>query len=489
MLRTAAVVLALGVSVPLAAGEIVETILTAKDSFYYLDTASYPRHDPALPIGMFDSGTGGLTVLREVVDCDRYDNASHAPRPGGDGRRDFESESFVYFGDQANMPYGTYPEEGNTALLLEHVIKDVQFLLGTRYYLSGKAGASCTDKRPVKAIVIACNTATAYGIEEIRKFLLRAGLPLKVIGVVEAGAAGALDALAKEGDATVGVLATLGTVQSQAYPRAVQALAAERGRQGRIVAVQQGGIGLAGAIDGLPEFVDPAARAPRPGYRGPSPDPELLARYGFDWDKVLHEGPREAPRNVQLNSIENHVAYETLSLVEQVRRTPGARPLSTVILGCTHYPFVADLFRKHFARLHDYTEKGAHVYRPFLAKEVVLVDPAAITATQLYEFLSANRLLAGTPTGASEFYLSVPNEANPTVELEASGHFTHLYKYGRKPGTGEETVRVVPFSRRTVPAETLTRLRATTPSVWELIVRFNAASPKLAGLPDDDRIR
>lgn len=488
-MRTAAVVLALGMSVPLEAADIVETILTDKGSFYYLDAASYPRHDPTLPIGMFDSGTGGLTVLREVVDCDRYDNASHAPRPGGDGRRDFLNESFIYFGDQANMPYGTYPEEGNTALLLEHVIKDVQFLLGTRYYLSGRSGAFRSDKRPVKAIVIACNTATAFGIEEIRKFLLRAGLPLKVIGVVEAGAAGALDTLPKEGDATIGVLATLGTVQSQAYPRAVHALAAERGRQGRIVAVQQGGIGLAGAIDGLPEFVDPVARAPRPGYRGPSPDPALLSRYGFDWETVLHEGPREAPRNVQLNSIENHVAYEALSLVEQVRRTPGARPLSTVILGCTHYPFVADLFRRHFARLYDYRERGEYVYRPFLAKEVVLVDPAVITATQLYEFLAANRLLARTPTGDSEFYLSVPNEANPAVEVEAAGRFSHRYKYGRAPGTGQETVRVVPFSRRTVPAETLTRLRATTPSVWELIVRFNGASPKLAELPDHDRIR
>jgi glutamate racemase len=488
-MRGAAVVLALAASVRFAAGEIVETILTDTGSFYYLDAASYRRHDPSLPIGVFDSGTGGLTVLREVVDCDRYDNATHAPRPGGDGRGDFRYESFTYFGDQANMPYGTYPEEGNTALLLEHVIKDVQFLLGTRYYLSGRTGTFRSDKKPVKAIVIACNTATAYGIEKIRMFLLRAGLPLKVIGVVEAGAAGALDTLAQERDATVGVLATLGTVQSQAYPRAVQALAAGRGRKGRLTVVQQGGISLAGAIDGLKEFVDAGARAPRPDYRGPSPDPALLARYGFDWDAVMHEGSREAPRDVQLNSIANHVAYETVSLVEQVRRTPGARPLSTVILGCTHYPFVADLFRAHFARLYDYREKGEYVYRPFLAKEVVLVDPAAITATQLYEFLAANRLLAATPAGASEFYVSVPNEANPDVELEAGGHFTHRYKYGRKPGTGQETVRVVPFSRRTIPAETLTRLRATTPSVWELIVRFNAASPKLSDLPDGERIR
>jgi glutamate racemase len=261
--------------------------------------------------------------------------------------------------------------------------------------------------------VIACNTATAYGIEEIRKFLARAKLPLKVIGVIEAGSAGALDALANDQDATVGVLATSGTVQSGAYPRVLHALAAERGRKGRITVVQQGGTSLAGAIDGAPDFLDPAARAPRAGYRGPTPDPTLLERYGFDWSGMLYEGPRDAPRNVQLNSVANHVAYETLSLVEQVRRTEGARPLGTVILGCTHYPFVADEFRKQFARLYEYQKGGAYLYRPYLAKEVRLVDPAVITATQLYEFLSTNRLLAGGPAGASEFYISVPNGPTP----------------------------------------------------------------------------
>jgi glutamate racemase len=342
----------------LAPRDIVETILQDRESFYYVDAAHYPVGDASLPIGVFDSGTGGLTVLREVVGCDRHDNATRAPRPGGDGRRDFEHEAFTYFADQANMPYGTYPAEGNTALLIEHVLKDVQFLLGTRYYQSGTSGAYRTDKRPVKAIVIACNTATAHGIEEIRKFLLRAKLPLKVIGVIDAGSAGALDALPGDGDATVGVLATSGTVQSMAYPRVLQALAGERGRRGRITVVQQGGTSLAGAIDGSPDFIDPAARAPRPGYRGPTPDPALLERYGFDWDGMLYEGPRSAPRNVQMNLVANHVAYEALSLVEQVRRTEGARPLGTVILGCTHYPFVVAEFRKHFARLYDYRENG-----------------------------------------------------------------------------------------------------------------------------------
>ena len=489
MMRALVVVLAAGTGLLLAPRDIVETILQDPASFYYVDAAHYPVGDAGLPIGVFDSGTGGLTVLREIVDCDRYDNATGAPRPGGDGRPDFEREAFTYFADQANMPYGTYPAEGNTALLVEHVIKDVQFLLGTRYYLSDSGGTYRSDKRPVKAIVIACNTATAYGIDEIRKFLARAKLPLKVIGVIEAGSAGALDTLAKGDDATVGVLATSGTVQSGAYPRVLQAMAAERGYRGKIAVVQQGGTSLAGAIDGAPDFVDPAARAPRAGYRGPTPDPALLARYGFDWSGMLYEGTREEPRNVQMNSVANHVAYEALSLVEQVRRSGAARPLGTVILGCTHYPFVAGEFRRQFARLRDLRENGEYVYRPVLAEEVKLIDPAVITATQLYEFLAQNRLLASGPRAASEFYISVPNRANPAVQTDAQGYFTYRYKYDRSAGSGEETVRAVPFSARTIPADTLGRLRTMVPSVFELIVRFDTTSPKLTTLPPNDRIR
>jgi len=493
MLRTLAVVLTVSAGVAPqptpAPRDIADTILHDPSSFYFIDAERYPRSDPRLPIGVFDSGTGGLTVLREIVDCDRYDNASRAPRPGGDGRRDFQNEAFTYFGDQANMPYGTYPQESNTPLLLEHVIKDVQFLLGTRYYLSGRAGAPRADKQPVKAIVVACNTATAFGIDEIRKLLVRAGLPLKVIGVIEAGAAGALDALRPGENATVGVLATLGTVQSEAYPRTLHALAAVRGHAGRFTVIQQGGTALAAAIDGAPDYLDPAARAPRTGYRGPVPDPALLARYGFDWGHMLYEGERSEPRNVQINSVDNHVAYETLSLVERLRTTPGAPPLSTVILGCTHYPFVADLFRKHLRRLYDYREGGELVYRSFLAEDVALVDPAVITATQLFEFLASNRLLSPATTGGSEFYVSVPNLTDPAVATDERGNLTYAYKYGRQAGTGKETVRAVPFSRATLPADTLDRLRTTIPSVWELIVRFNQTSPKLAAMPAEERIR
>ena len=138
-----------------------------------------------LPLGVFDSGLGGLTVVRAL-------------------RRALPSERVVYLGDTARVPYGTRSSE--TIL---------------RY------ARSCADqlvRRGIKALVVACNTASAVALE-----MLRAELDLPVIGVVEPGARAAV-ALADEVSASagravrIGVLGTARTVQSGAYPRAVAAL-------------------------------------------------------------------------------------------------------------------------------------------------------------------------------------------------------------------------------------------------------------------------
>jgi len=83
-----------------------------------------------LPIGVFDSGIGGLTVLEEILKIDTFHNDTLAPGP--DGRPDFENERFIYFGDQANMPYGNYSAENNLPYLRELILKDALFLLGQR---------------------------------------------------------------------------------------------------------------------------------------------------------------------------------------------------------------------------------------------------------------------------------------------------------------------------------------------------------------------
>jgi glutamate racemase len=242
---------------------------------------------------------------------------------------------------------------------------------------------------------------------------------------------------------------------------------------------QQGSVGIAGAVDGAPEYIDPRATAPRREYRGPVVEPSAMAPFGFDARGILRDGAK-----VQLNSVENYIAYDTLMLVEQVRRAKAAKPLKTVILGCTHFPFYADVFRRHLERLY-----ANPVYRPFIAKQVTLVDPAVNTALELYEYFTREKMFREKPGTGSEFYISVPNVRNREVKTDAQGYLTYDYKYSRRPGTAQEFIRAVPFSRKTVPADILDRFREKIPSVYKLIVDFNRSNPKLRGMPAAERIQ
>ena len=91
--------------------------------------AEATRH---LPIGVFDSGIGGLTVLEALLKLDVFHNDTL--QPGADGVPDFAQERFIYFGDQANMPYGNYSAVNRTDYLRELIVKDAVFLLGRRAY-------------------------------------------------------------------------------------------------------------------------------------------------------------------------------------------------------------------------------------------------------------------------------------------------------------------------------------------------------------------
>ena len=127
------------------------------------------------PIGIFDSGIGGLTVAREIV-------------------RRLPHESIVYFGDTARVPYG--PKSAET--VRRYSREATAFLLS----------------RGVKAVVVACNTATAHALET-----LRAELPVPVLGVIEPGARAAVAATRGH---RVGVIGTAGTIHSGAYDLAVR---------------------------------------------------------------------------------------------------------------------------------------------------------------------------------------------------------------------------------------------------------------------------
>jgi len=130
------------------------------------------------PIGVFDSGLGGLTVVRELM-------------------RQLPSERLIYVGDTARVPYG--PKSPETICRYSREI--AEYLLRER----------------VKALVVACNTATAVALPA-----LRVACPVPVIGVVDPGARSAAAASRGRG---IGVIGTAGTIASGAYERAIRTLA------------------------------------------------------------------------------------------------------------------------------------------------------------------------------------------------------------------------------------------------------------------------
>lgn len=464
---------------PQVKSNIREEIYSNKDSFFYLDIQHYPIGDKSLPVGIFDSGTGGLTILDAIVHSDKFNNASNQYKPKGDGKPDFNSESFIYLGDQANMPYGNYAAENNTSLLKEHIFKDVQFLMGNKYYLNAKDPGFRTDKRSVKAIVIACNTATAVGEQDIISFFDSIHLDMKVIGVIDAAVKAALRKLDRNEDAGIAVMATAGTVATMGYVKTIRSELDENQFKGKINIHQQAGVGIAGAIDGVIEFIDTNAVSPRQAYAGPSVshssspiNPAILNRYGFDWtgNHMLFTGEKDHPENIQINSIENYISYHLVSLLEQLKKEKNVPPLKVIILGCTHYPFYLSFFKEKLQQLYNYREDDQYVYRDLMVQNPELVDPAQYTAEELYRYLAEKKIIrSGTHMSESAFFISVPNMKNPAVLVDSSGNFTYQYKYGRKPGSGQQYVRRVPFSDKTVPPEVMARLNGTIPVTYKLI--------------------
>ncbi len=252
--------------------KIISEISNKKTSPFYINFKGYPQKRQKLPIGIFDSGTGGLTVLDSIIKIDLYNNKTK--KPGSDGIPDFQDETFIYLGDKANMPYGRYEAEGKADFLRELVIKDVQFLLGKKYYPFAQALQPARDKQEVKAIVIACNTATAYGLDLIKKVLICWNLDMPLLGIIDAGSKSGVESLTgKEKRPIIGVMATQGTCATKGYPRAISKFARSKFNK-EIAVIQQAGFGLAAAIDGDLNYIDPSAKKVRgkKKYFGPNLD-------------------------------------------------------------------------------------------------------------------------------------------------------------------------------------------------------------------------
>lgn len=475
---------------------IENAILHEKDNFYYIDFARYSPKDASLPIGVFDSGTGGLTVLEAILNFDKNNNQS--TEKGSDDIPDFKNEQFIYLADQANMPYGNYYSAGKSDLLIEHIIKDAQFLLSDKYYPNGTSAEYKTDKQKVKTIVIACNTATAYGKTHIEDFIAKTGIGLKIIGVIDAGARGALEKFQKDEDGSIGVMATVGTIASKGYGNTLKEYKDKLGYTGDIQIYNQGGHGIAEAVDEEPDFIDRKAKNLRDNYRGPSLtsaefriDKSLLDIYNFDFDhsKMLCDTKNTDDCSVlQINSADNYVRYHLVSMMEEIRKTPGAKPLKAILLGCTHYPYLTRDIDHVLKELYSYKKNGKYIYRDLMVENIHLIDPAVNVAEELYAYLKEQDLLnKNKNVAASEFYISVPNTDNPGVKTEKD-NFPYDYKYGRNAGEIQEYTKTVPFSKENIPAETIERLKEGIPTTFSEINHFSTKSPKVQKIKKENRI-
>ncbi len=420
-----------------------------------------------LPIGVFDSGTGGLTVLEAMLSLDAFNNTTGIP--GADGKPDFNKEFFEYLADQANMPYGNYAAEHKTDLLKEHIFKNMQFLLNAN-----------TNKLSVKMIVLACNTATAYALTDIKAKFKTDNIQVPVIGVIDAGAKAALAYQAKNGKGTIGVFATAGTVASEGYPRTLQAMAKEKGLPVLSV-VSQGGAGLAESIDrDWSYFVDTLTKA-RKEYKGPSMknpiyiiDTTLLAAYKFDKsdNKLLCEyDGKGSCLDLQLNDPANYVRYHLVTLLEKMLKDDIETPMNTLILGCTHYPYMKDTIAKVLNELYDYKKDNQYRYRNCISKHVELIDPSVETAKEAYLALRAKSLANSSAVQKNLFFITIPNNKLAEVKLQPDGWFTYDYKYGRKVGESKDYVQFVPFDHKNISDASYARFKLVLPHAFEEIAK------------------
>ncbi|MCD6307828.1 MAG: hypothetical protein J7M24_02390, partial [Candidatus Latescibacteria bacterium] len=285
---------------------------------------------------------------------------------------------------------------------------------------------------------------------------------------------------------------------SGGYVRAVAASAELAGIDAPEV-VQQGCLGLAGAIEGDRSYIVGPDEAGAVDYRGPGAggasaaiDPGLADVYGFDPGGLL--GNPDDPANWRLNSVENYIRYHVATLVHTYSLSQPDVPITTVILGCTHFPYYTDRIREAFDRLRSYRAKGGGTpYRRFVAENLTFIDPARLTATELYEALADAGLLLGGGEKASipvdEFFISVPNPSLLGAELDPNGGFAYDYKYGREPGRlAVEYVKRVPMSGGTLSPSVRASIAKSMVMVWERLVRFTGESPRAAGIPASARL-
>ncbi|CAH1225424.1 Glutamate racemase [Paenibacillus plantiphilus] len=235
------------------------------------------------PIAILDSGVGGLTVVKEVM-------------------RQLPREKIIYFGDTARAPYGPRPAEEVHRFTSEIVHYLIQY-------------------RP-KMLVIACNTATAVALEDIRSCV-----SIPVVGVIHPGARAANG---RTQTGIIGVIGTEGTIRSGAYEQALKQLSSSN------------------------EVISLAC-----------------------------------PRFVPLVEKGNFRSEETYETVRESLESLKQRQLDTLILGCTHYPFLADTISE------------------VMGKGITLISSADETAREISTILyDRNRMASNNELPVHHFFCS-----------------------------------------------------------------------------------
>ena len=256
------------------------------------------------PVGVFDSGVGGLSVWREIA-------------------RELPFESTIYLADQAHLPYG--PRSADE--------------------VRGFAEAATAEllERGCKAIVVACNTASAAALKALRE--RHADVPF--VGMEPAVKPAALHSKSR----VVGVMATPGTLQGRMFADAVQRFA--------------GGVKV--------------IRQPCPGLV-----------------EQIERGELDSPA--------------TEALLRELLAPMLATGADTVVLACTHYPFVLPLIRR------------------IVGESVQIIDPAPAVARQLARVLDEHGLLAEADSKASHRFLTT---GEPAALQRALGKLGSEYSFGK----------------------------------------------------------
>jgi glutamate racemase len=265
------------------------------------------------PIGVFDSGIGGLTVLREIWKA-------------------VPEESTIYFGDNSRAPYGTK----SRSTVIRYSLQNMKFL----------------ESKDVKMIVVACNTASAYAYEELKK---RANVP--VVEVVTPGADVACRAT-KNG--RIGIIATKGTISTGVYKKAVEDRVKELGMENIEIFEQA-----------CPLFVS-------------------LAEEGW-WDKEV-----------------------TKLTAEEYLKPLKEAGVDTLVMACTHYPLLSKVIKEVMGDnviLINTGEATAQVVEELLDKEGTasegnsnpLREFFTSDEPELFEQVATPFLGEGLPSGTKHF--------------------------------------------------------------------------------------